>query len=96
MAARWDKGEPFNWALLCRSPCCDATRRDQNVEEKCVSVRCDLSCAHLGPGVQGLAQDFTGADRALYMWGAGGHVNAGGTASRLGLLFVEIVRIIVI
>ena len=32
VAARWDKGKPLNEALLCRRPCCDATRRDAFVE----------------------------------------------------------------
>ncbi|MNT92967.1 hypothetical protein D3C71_2042570 [compost metagenome] len=96
MAARWDTEEPFNWALLCRSPCCDATRCDRNVEEKCVGGRFGSFCAHLILGGQGLTQHFTASGLAIHMCVSGGGANADGGAFRLGLAFVEIVRISVI
>ena len=75
--------------LRCNPPREECGRKVRQHALRPVLRASGVGCARLG------ARFYRRGSRLLYV-GAGGHVNAGGTASRLGLLFVEIVRISVI
>ena len=87
MAARWGTGEPFNWALLCRSPCCDATRAGRNVEEKCVTAAWERFVARLFCRLAVAAQIFTGLICRSDVAGVRRRANSGGGTAFRGVLF---------